>query len=302
MKERVIYDICNEDLKKAAFVSTQFIMIAEGGAMGEPGTVLIVTAGGSVFRCNYVFGDIDFRKLCRAIPILKNWDAGLFGDYDETPNGWHCEYLGAGNHLLISDVIYDEFKRIIGDEMLPSDLYSMWFDTALQIIEGHNSGMTSLQIKPNAEIELAEKVLSRSINQQEQNLNEYIQEEVDAGYDPFEDERVYVTSELVHGDDVPSSINVVEGLFNDYRSYLAEMWCEDQATFVTYYFPVDDPLRGCIQNDEKAIEAYLIEQGKLFAGEEHHFGTRIINTDEGDVYSVTVCVACDDEYYCEAFM
>ena len=99
MMERVIYQICNEDLKKAAFTNAQFIMIAEGGAMGEPGAVNIVTAGGSVFHCNYVFGDIDFRKLCKAIPVLKDWEVGMFDDYEESLNGWRGGYLGAGNHV-----------------------------------------------------------------------------------------------------------------------------------------------------------------------------------------------------------
>ena len=77
--ERVIHEICNEDLKKAAFSNAQFVMIAEGGAMGEAGAVLIVTAGGSVFHCNYVFGDVDFRKLCRTILLFSTLnDASFF--------------------------------------------------------------------------------------------------------------------------------------------------------------------------------------------------------------------------------
>lgn len=302
MTQRDIYLICNEDLKKAAFTNAWFITLAEGGAMGEPGAVYIVTAGGSVFHCNYVFGDVDFGKLCRAIPVIKNLDVGTLGYYEETPDGWHHEYLGAGNHLLIRNDVYEEFKQFIDDKMLPSDLYSMWFDNAFQIIEEHNAGKDPREIKTKAELELIKKAQSRSGNKQEQIIDEFIQEELEAGYDPFEDERVYVTSELVHGDDVSPSLRVQEGLFDDYRSYLSEMWCEDQAIFVTYYFPVDDPLRGRIQNNEKAIEAYLIGQRKLFAGEEHHLGIMVLDTKEGEVYSVTVCVALEDEYFCEAYL
>lgn len=89
------------------------------------------------------------------------------------------------------------FKQYIGDDMLQSDLYSRCFDTAFQIIEEHNTAKVSRKTKPKTELELLEKASSRSANQQEQNMEEYIQEEIDAGYDPFEDERVYVTSELV---------------------------------------------------------------------------------------------------------
>lgn len=276
MRERNIIEISNVDLRKSVFRDTQFVMFAESGAMGEPGAVVIVTSDGSIFHCNYVYGDIELSKLCKVIPVLGEWYPGLFGAYDRIPEGWSCEYLGAGNHLLIRNDIYDEFKGVIGEDMDPSQIYATWLDI-FDIITEHYK----LE-------DLSEE--------------ERIQEDIEAGYVPFEDERVYVTSELVHGNEIPKSLHVKEGLFDDYRSYLAEMWCEDQATFVTYYFPVDDPLRGCIQNNEKAIEAYLIGQRKLLAGEEHHFGIKVLDTKEGEVYSVTVCVGQEDEYFCEAYL
>ena len=48
--EKTISQISNADIKKSAFVNTQFIHFAEGGAMGEPGAVNIVTSGGSFFH------------------------------------------------------------------------------------------------------------------------------------------------------------------------------------------------------------------------------------------------------------
>lgn len=259
--ERIISEICNSDLKKETFKDAQFIMIAEGGAMGEPGAVCIVTAGGNIFHCNYVYGDVNLSKLTDAIPVLKEWDAGMFGEYSSVPDGWHCEYLGAGNHLIIRNDVYNDFKRSIGEDKSPSDIYAMWMDVAWKIIEGRN-----------------------------------------VGNDSFEDKRVYITSELVHGDNIPDSLRVQEGFFSDGRSYLSEMWCYEQTTNVTYYFTVDDPLRGMLQNDDKILEEYLIDQKKIIAGEAHHMGVQILDTEEGKIYSATVCVGCDDDFFCEAYM
>ena len=129
-----------------------------------------------------------------------------------------------------------------------------------------------------------------------------IQDDLESGYDPWEDDRLIITSELVHKENIPPSIRVHEDFFTDGRSYLSELWCEDQITLVTYYFPVDEPPLGEIPNDKKFIEDYLIAQGKLIRGEEHHLGIGILDCDGGYVYSVSVAVGDDDETFCEAYM
>lgn len=139
MRKHTISEICNADLKKSTFRETQFVMFAESGAMGEPGAVVIVTADGDIFHCNYVYGDVELSKLCKTIPVLGEWYPGLFGAYDHIPEGWNCEYLGAGNHLLIRNDIYDEFKELIGENTDPSQIYSTWFDVLDKLTECYKS-------------------------------------------------------------------------------------------------------------------------------------------------------------------
>ena len=139
MRKHTISEICNADLKKSTFRETQFIMFAESGAMGEPGAIVIVTDDGDIFHCNYVYGDVKLSKLRKVIPVLGEWHPVLFGSYDNIPEGWNCEYLGAGNHLLIRNDIYDEFKGIIGEDMNPSQIYASWFDVLDKLTKYHKS-------------------------------------------------------------------------------------------------------------------------------------------------------------------
>lgn len=302
--EKLISEICNSDMKKAAFKNAQFIMIAESGAMGEAGAVYIMTQGGSIFHCNYVYGDVKLAKLFRSVPVLKEWNEGLYDDNSST-NGWNFVYLGAGNNLFIREDAYDEFFDIMGTDKNPSELFATWLSVAWQIIEKKNKGKLPFETKTKEELQLVMRVQERDTETHgvgKLNEEERVMEDMEAGYDPYEDERVIVTQELVHGDDIPSCLRVNEGFFSDGRSYLSEMWCYELITNVTYYFLANDPLSGVISNDEKLLEEYLIEQKKIIAGEEHSFGIMELNTNVGRVYSVTVSVGCDDEMFCEAYM
>ena len=184
--ERIISEICNSDLKKETFKDAQFIMIAEGGAMGEPGAVCIVTAGGNIFHCNYVYGDVKLSELTDTIPVLKAWDAGMFGEYSSVPDGWHCEYLGAGNHLLIRNDVYPNFKEVLksnGAEY-PEDVYQIWFDTAWNIIERQNKGKLPLSAKTTDELILLMNKATQSAKPMTE--EETIEYDSENGYDPYE--------------------------------------------------------------------------------------------------------------------
>lgn len=133
--KRIVTEIKNRDLKKGAFKNTQFIFMAESGAMGEPGKVLIITSGGSIFHANYLSGDIDFDNLYRAVPVIKAWN------YDDIlPNNWKYQSLGAGNHLLIRKDVYADFIKAIGYAPSPEHFYVKWMDAAWAVIEGQNFG------------------------------------------------------------------------------------------------------------------------------------------------------------------
>ena len=150
--EQIITEICNDDLKKEAFTNTQFIFFAERGAMGEAGKILIVTSGGSIFHGNYCFGNIKINSLYRAVPILKVCNFGTLGEVTGIPDDWKYEYLGAGNHLLIRNNVYADFKEALSDATFPDEIYLTWLSAAWSIIEKQNIGKSPLETKTSEEL------------------------------------------------------------------------------------------------------------------------------------------------------
>lgn len=159
--EPVITDLHNNDLKKGIFTNTQFIFFAEQGAMGEPGNVLLITAGGSIFHCNYCFGDISLSRLCWCVPVLKECNFDVLGDNIRISDKWNHKYLGVGNHLLIRNDVYSRFKEGICYAEYPDDIYLLWFDVVWNIIEKQNSSRLPVEMKtPEELLLLANKAVS----------------------------------------------------------------------------------------------------------------------------------------------
>ena len=100
------------ELDKVAVALAGFqkvFMLAEGGAMGEPGAVNIITLENQcphIYHANYCFGDFDMDKLADVFTPLQTFDCGIFGDVSGVASGWNHVYLGAGNHLLVRDLPY----------------------------------------------------------------------------------------------------------------------------------------------------------------------------------------------------
>ena len=177
--ERIITEIGNQDLKKGAFKNAQFIFMAEDGAMGEPGKILIITSGGSIFHGNYYMGDIDFSRLYRSVPAIKAWS-----DDDMLPDNWAHQYLGAGNHLLIRKDAYADFRKAVGEKALPEHIYVRWMDAAWDIIEKRNDGKSPIDTKTTDELALLAKAALRS----EKSMTEAERMEYDAEHGYFEDD------------------------------------------------------------------------------------------------------------------
>ena len=120
-----------------------FFKIAEGGAMGEPGGVTWVRANGESYHLNYCFGNIDVADLMKAFKPLKECCFGIFGMGTVVPNGWQYVNLGMGNHLIVSNQVFGEFKGLTMDIKRASELYGKWYDVAIQITnkEGEKTTM-----------------------------------------------------------------------------------------------------------------------------------------------------------------
>ena len=118
---------------------------AEGGAMGYHGGDFFVTSDKRVFfTCflepsaysglNVKMSDDNLRKVFPPLAEIK-W--GMFGMGSRYPEGWHYEYLGMGNHLLVRDDLKEEFLNE-SDRLLRSNpeliIYNLWLDAVLSIL------------------------------------------------------------------------------------------------------------------------------------------------------------------------
>lgn len=127
-------DLCNADLTRATFKNVMFFSLAESGAMGEPGAVLFYVKSGEVYHFNYVYGDVDIKKVEKLFPTLSECRFGLFGIGSSVPKGWSYVSLGMGNHLIVNDEVFDSFAKKIDLDSDPSVIYMNWLDVAGSII------------------------------------------------------------------------------------------------------------------------------------------------------------------------
>ena len=110
-----------------------FFKIAEGGAMGESGGVIWVRSNGESYHLNYCYGNISMADLMKAFNPLKECCFGIFGMGTVVPKGWQYVNLGMGNHLLVADKVFGEFKGRTMDIKRASELYGKWYEVAIQI-------------------------------------------------------------------------------------------------------------------------------------------------------------------------
>ena len=84
------------------------LSIAEYGAMGDPGAIIVMKKDLSHFWFHHY--NIDPEKLKQRLPILKNLRLGC-GDAINVEVGWASYYYGYGNYLFIRDEYYHEAKK-----------------------------------------------------------------------------------------------------------------------------------------------------------------------------------------------
>lgn len=92
-----ICQIGTADIKHLHSKDIRMVMLAEGGAMGEPGVVVIVEkqkSGVRVSHANYCYGDFDMDKFAKVFTPLQTLDCGLFGRATGIAPGWHHVDLG----------------------------------------------------------------------------------------------------------------------------------------------------------------------------------------------------------------
>lgn len=133
--ERIMKKIELEDatFTKDILDGTTFFQIAEGGAMGEPGGIVLLTENRKVYHANYCFGDLTTETMEKAFPVLKKCRFGLFGKDSVVPEGWVYVDLGMGNHLIVRADYYEKFSLLTEEYKEPVEFYQHWLEIALSI-------------------------------------------------------------------------------------------------------------------------------------------------------------------------
>lgn len=120
----------NVDLNKTMFENIMFFSYAEGGAMGEPCAILFYTKNGEFYHMNYVYGDVDIKKVEGLFPVFAECRFGMFGLNTQVPDGWNYIDLGMGNHLIVNDKVYTMFVKMIGKDIEPPIVFRRWVEVA----------------------------------------------------------------------------------------------------------------------------------------------------------------------------
>lgn len=128
-------ELCKADLTKELSEKIWFFKIAEGGAMGSPGDVTFITNDGTVYGFNYIYADTTFDDVREFFPAIAKCMFAMFGKGSIVPKGWKYVNLGMGNHLLVSEEIYDEFSIEVKEVKKVSEMYAVWQDKAHKVMK-----------------------------------------------------------------------------------------------------------------------------------------------------------------------
>ena len=144
-REQAVIPVGDEDVSKLLGADIVAFQFAEGGAMGSPGGVYIVTIDRKIYYTCYLEPSaytgfskpMSWKNLSRIFPPLDDFHCGLAGYGVQVPGGWHYEYLGMGNHLLVrSDwkERFDAAQKKLKEELPDSILYNRWLPAILSVL------------------------------------------------------------------------------------------------------------------------------------------------------------------------
>ena len=134
MEEKVI-TITEENYTEYIPLDPIAFSMAEGGAMGSPGEVIIVDKNSDIY--NFWLQGVEHETAKKIIPVLFKCHSAGWGMFrlNRPAEGWHYFNLGAGNHLLIRDSLYNDFyPEVQGYMNRPALLYQRWLKLVLAIM------------------------------------------------------------------------------------------------------------------------------------------------------------------------
>ena len=160
-QEQIVFEELGKNIcKQISYEDIVFFSLAEGGAMGCPGEVLIATksADGVKWYClNTITTNND--DLCTVFPPLRTFNCGIFGMASGIQDGWHHVDLGMGNHLLVRDDFFPQFAY--EEEQLHAEsrgvVYAHWRGIAQLLLNASEEKTDAMQAIENAIVELRQE-------------------------------------------------------------------------------------------------------------------------------------------------
>ena len=106
--------------------------VAEGGAMGHPGRVVIIDETNNVY--DFYLHELEKEDVMKILPALYESKRAVLG-IDPSTSGWNRVYLGMGNHLMVADSIYERFNES-SKSLWQSrgSLYQQWIGIVQEIL------------------------------------------------------------------------------------------------------------------------------------------------------------------------
>lgn len=124
MKERKIA-LTPTNYKEFLPINIIAFSFAEGGAMGDGGSIIIVSDNGMSYYLNYVWDDWSEDCIYEICPVLKECSLCAF-ERIKYPKGWIYRYMGVGNHLLVHELLEKQFSEATKDFQTPVEYYQKW--------------------------------------------------------------------------------------------------------------------------------------------------------------------------------
>lgn len=141
-----IITVGDKDLSNLLGLDIVAFQIAESGAMGYHGGVFFITTDKKAYYTCYLSPSaytgfsqaMSWDNLTKVFPPLPDYKKVPLGIGLRCLAGWHYEYLGVGNHLIVREDMKERFLKA-ADKLLHehpgSILYSQWMAAILSTLD-----------------------------------------------------------------------------------------------------------------------------------------------------------------------
>lgn len=129
-----IISLTKENYSQYLPINPVAFSVAEGGAMGHPGRVVIIDKTNNVY--DFYLHELEKDDAMKILPALYESKREVLG-IDPSTSGWKRVYLGMGNHLMVADSIYDELREMTLSRYKYfgiGELYQRWIGIVQEIL------------------------------------------------------------------------------------------------------------------------------------------------------------------------